>query len=100
MGIFDEVPAERRAAAPFVAGGAFLSILGLPIALAADVLSGVDTDPQPLAVLGLVLVAVGAVLLAVGLYRQVARADRAAGVRAAAVEVAVGADAGDAPKGG
>jgi hypothetical protein len=82
---------KAQPAAPFVASGAILSLVGWPVLGAAwyfgvthpnTVDMGGDSGPsEPLAVLGWALVLAGAVLIGIGVYRLAQHADRAAGVR-------------------
>ena len=82
---------KAQPAAPFVAIGMVMSLVGWPLLAAAGYVGlvratavGTTGDPGPsipMAFLGWSLVLVGGVLIGIGVYRLVQHADRAAGVR-------------------
>lgn len=65
--------------------GVFLTVVGVPLALASAALVPEGTDPIQLAWTGLVVTVAGAALLATGVHRWAQHADRAAGITVPAV---------------
>jgi|GEM_PF-4103394 len=82
MTSYGKIPTEPKPSAPYVGWGAFLTIAGLPIVLAASTLAGLDGDPKPVVWIGLAVMVAGAALLGLGLNWCLQHIDRSAGVKA------------------